>query len=683
MMRERISCPGKQETTIVCRGTGGGDVLRLYFHQPQEISAMKSKLIFPGVLAAAITALIPFAGGAVSLGEREAVVTPAQSQADPVIRFMVNYRVGALARNNPEVAVQGINRALSRSGISLQGAGGVSHLRTMATGHDLFKLPAVVDRVTANAILAQIAADRDVVSVEVDEIMRRTGSPVMAPNLVPDDTAFEGWQWHYHRPDGNTDSNSSVPNYGGINAIDAWDMADGTGTIVAVLDTGITRHPDLDTSLGDVGYDFITDGWVSGRGTDGRAPGGWDLGDWTFLYTTPPSWCTLPNWFNNSSWHGTHVAGTVGAELTNNGAGMAGIAHGGKVLPVRVLGHCGGFNSDLIDAIVWAAGGQVPGVPDNQNPAHVINMSLGGGGACSADSALGMAVAEAISRGTVVVAAAGNSNSDTANSQPASCPGVIAVAATRITSERASYSNYGQRVDISAPGGGGTADVSPGGSVWQAWNGGLTTPTPLEELDIDVNYIGMSGTSMATPHVAGVVALMQSVRLAAGDPLLTPDEVLAILQDTATPFEITPDQPIGVGIVDAAAAVAVICEEYEECQDSIPTPPAATEIFNRIPVSGLSGEAGSEALFMLEVPDNVRGPVSILTNRGSGDVALYARYNRVPSADLYDHRSARRGNNETIRFTNPQPGTYYILLRGEPSEYNNVTLRAVFELKRQ
>jgi len=645
---------------------------------------MKSKLIFPGILAAAISAFIPFAGGAANLGEREAVVTPAQSQADPVVRFMVNYREGASARNNPAVAVQGINRALSRSGVSLQAAGGVSHLRTMATGHDLFKLPAAVDRVTANAILAQIAADRDVVAVEVDEIMRRTDSPVVVPNLVPDDTAFEGWQWHYHRPDGNTDSNSAVPNHGGINAVDAWDMADGTGIVVAVIDTGITQHPDLDTSLGDAGYDFITDGWVSGRGSAGRAPGGWDLGDWTFLYGNYPAWCTLPNWFTNSSWHGTHVAGTVGAELTNNGAGMAGIAHGGKVLPVRVLGHCGGFTSDIVDAIVWASGGSVPGVPDNQNYAHIINMSLGGGGACTADSAMGMAVADAISRGTVVVAAAGNSNADTANFSPASCPGAIAVASTGITSARASYSNYGQRVDISAPGGGGTADVSPGGSVWQAWNGSLTTPIPVEELDIDVDYVGMSGTSMAAPHVAGVVALMQSVRLAAGSPLLTPDEVLAIMQDTVTPFELTPDQPIGVGIVNAAAAVAVVVCEEEGCEaPEPPPPPPATEIFNRTPVNGLSGEAGSEALYMLQVPANVRGPVSILTNRGSGDVALYARYGTAPTADAYDHRSARRGNNEVVRFTNPQPGTYYILLRGEPRDYSNVTLRAMFELDPQ
>jgi len=642
---------------------------------------MSTKLIFPGVLAAAIAAAIPFAAGAANLDVREAAVTPAQSQADPVVRFIVNYREGALARNNPAVAVAGINRALSRSGVSLQAAGGVSHLRTMGTGHDLFKLPAAVDRATANAILAQIAADRDVVSVEVDEIMRRTGSPVVVPNAAPNDSYYLGWQWHFQRPDGNTDSNSTIANRSGINVIDAWDLADGTGTVVAVLDTGITQHPDLDTSLGDAGYDFITDGWVSGRGTDDRAPGGWDLGDWTWLYPNPPSWCTAI--FDDSSWHGTHVAGTVGAELTNNNAGMAGIAHGGKVLPVRVLGHCGGFLSDIADAIVWASGGSVPGVPDNQNYAHVINMSLGGGGACTASSTMGMAVADAISRGTTVVASAGNANSDTANFQPASCPGVVAVAATGIASDRASYSNYGQRVDISAPGGGGGIDGNPGGYVWQAWNFGLTTPIPVDQLDIDNDYIGMAGTSMASPHVAGVVALMQSARLAAGNPLLTPAEALTIMQDTVTPFAITPPstQPIGPGILNAAAAVAAVACEDEECElPEPPPPPPATEIFNRTPVTGLSGGTGSEALFMLQVPANVRGPVSIITNGGSGDVALYARYGEEPSTDAYDARSARRGNSETVRFNNPQAGTYFIMLRGEPRDYSNVTLRAVFNL---
>src|SRR3546814_5918724 len=134
-----------------------------------------------------------------------------------------------------------------------------------------------------------------------------------------------------------------------------------------MIDAGSTGAPDIRTSPADAGYDFSPDALVSGRDTDGRAPGGWDLGVWT---TAGPwlSECTnAQNPPDDSSWHGTHVAGTAGAELTNNASGMAGVAYNAKVLPVRVLGHCGGYTSDITDAIIWASGGQVPGVPDNTN----------------------------------------------------------------------------------------------------------------------------------------------------------------------------------------------------------------------------------------------------------------------------------------------------------------------------
>jgi len=628
------------------------------------------------LLALAIAAAMPFAASAAqpNLSVRDVALTPAQSQSDPVRRIIVNYREGSLARINPAVATAGINRALSRSGISVSAfnGGGVSHLRKLGTGHDLFNLPASVDRATANAIMSQIAAQRDVVSVEVDEIMRRTATPVIRPSAAPNDAYYLGWNWHFQKPDGNTDSNSALQNRGGANVADAWDLADGTGITVAVLDTGITEHPDLDTSLGDAGYDFIVDGWVSGRGTDGRAQGGWDLGDWTWEYPNPPSWCTAI--FDDSSWHGTHVAATVGAELTNNAAGMAGIAYNAKVLPVRVLGHCGGNLSDIADAIVWASGGSVAGVPANANPAHVINMSLGGGGACTANSVMGAAIADAMTRGTVVVVAAGNSSADAANYQPASCPGAISVAATGITSARAGYSNFGQRVDISAPGGGGNPDGNPGGYIWQAWNFGLTTPTPVGDLDIDNDYIGMVGTSMASPHVAGIVALMQSARLEAGLDLLTRDEVLAYMQQTVTPFTITPPaaQPIGPGIVNAAAAVARALCVGDECT---PAAPPATPILNKNPITKLEG---GDLVFVLDVPAGVTGALSIITSGGSGDLSLYVNKDDAPEevAD-WDRKSTRRGNSETVRIFNPAQGEYYIRLVGQPRNFSGVTLRAI------
>jgi len=634
------------------------------------------KIQMTTLLAMAIAAAIPFAGSAANkpaLGVRDMAVAPAQSQSDRVQRIIVNYREGSLARRNAKAATAVINQTLSRTGLSAQalGGGGVRHMRKLATGHDLVKLPVAVDRVTANALIQQIAANRDVLSVEVDEIKRVVASPVK-PAAAANDTYYTGYQWHFQKPDGNTDGFATAPNRGGANVADAWDLSTGVGITVAVLDTGITAHPDLDTSLADAGYDFITDGWVSGRGSDGRASGGWDLGDWTWQYPDPPSWCPFERQFNDSSWHGTHVAATVGAELTNNAAGMAGIAYGAKVLPVRVLGHCGGFTSDIVDGLVWASGGAVPGVPDNQNPAQVINLSLGSGGACS--SAEATAVADALARGVVVVAAAGNSNQDAANHAPSNCPGVISVAASGITSARAAYSNYGPSVHIAAPGGGGGVDGNPGGYIWQAWNSGLTTPTPLEELNINADYIGMTGTSMASPHVAGIVALMQSARLNAGQELLHADSILTYLLETVTPFAVTPSvgQPIGPGIVNAAAAVVRATCEGDDCT---PPPPPPTPIFNRTPIKGLSG---GSATWVLTVPAGAKGPLSIMTSGGKGDLTLLVHQGEAPDNNAdWALRSARRGNSETVRINNLQPGEYYIRLIDAPKAYSGVTLRAI------
>ncbi|MEE7547807.1 S8 family serine peptidase, partial [Xanthomonas sp. Kuri4-1] len=167
--------------------------------------------------------------------------------------------------------------------------------------------------------------------------------------------------------------------HAGINVRPAWDKATGNGVVVAVIDTGITSHPDLDANILP-GYDFISDTFVS-RDGDGRDADPSDEGDWNPVqgecYTTPS-----PSPITDSSWHGTHVAGTIAA-VTNNAVGVAGTAYNAKIVPVRVLGRCGGYTSDIADAIVWASGGSVSGVPANANPAEVINMSLGGSGTCS------------------------------------------------------------------------------------------------------------------------------------------------------------------------------------------------------------------------------------------------------------------------------------------------------------
>jgi serine protease len=183
----------------------------------------------------------------------------------------------------------------------------------------------------------------------------------VTPQFVPNDPYFSVYQWHYDDP------------AGGINAPAAWDLSTGEGAVVAVLDTGILpAHPDLASGTHILpGYDFITDAFVSRRATDDRVPGALDQGDWNPVAGE----CYAGSPVQDSSWHGTHTAGTVG-ELTNNGSGGSGVAYNAQVLPVRVLGRCGGYTSDIADAIAWASGAPIAGVPDNANPAEVIALCV-------------------------------------------------------------------------------------------------------------------------------------------------------------------------------------------------------------------------------------------------------------------------------------------------------------------
>nr|WP_263858584.1 S8 family peptidase [Coralloluteibacterium stylophorae] len=467
--------------------------------------------------------------------------------------------------------------------------------------------------------------------------------------LVPNDNYYQQYQWHLHDA------------IGGIGAESAWETSTGEGVVVAVLDTGITAHPDMDANMLE-GYDFITDAFVSRRDSDERVPGAADLGDWNPVANE----CYAGSPVTDSSWHGTHTAGTV-AELTDNATGMAGVAHDAKVLPVRVLGRCGGYTSDIADAIVWASGGEVDGVPTNASPAEVINMSLGGGGAC--DTLTQDAINGAVSRGTVVVVAAGNQGQDAANHSPASCANVINVGATGITGIKAYYSNYGNLVDLSAPGGGVT-DGNPDGYVWQAINSGATVPE-------DPTYGGMAGTSMAAPHVAGIVALIQS----AVEVPKTPAEIEAILKESARAFASAPSQPMGAGIVDAPAALALALDGggEEPCEPGEPgceeEPPIdSTPITSGQVVTGLSGVAGTEGLYRIEVPAGMRN-LNVLTYGGTGDVSVYVSRGSEPGADEHDWASTRPGTNETVRVANPEAGVYYVKVVGE-SLYARVNLQA-------
>lgn len=363
-----------------------------------------------------------------------------------------------------------------------------------------------------------LMASPDVEYAEPDQIMQHT--------LTPNDTRYSE-QWHY------------FDTYG-INLPAAWDITTGSSSVVvAVIDTGITSHTDLSGKILP-GYDFIADSLVANDG-NGRDSDPSDPGDWITSGESSSGWfygCTP----TNSSWHGTHVAGTIGAN-TNNSAGVAGVSWGAKILPVRVLGKCGGYLSDIADGIRWAAGVSVSGVPANANPAKVLNMSLGGYGACSATYQSAINAAKA--KGASVVVSAGNSSYYASQFQPANCSGVITVGATNIDGFQSSYSNFDSSLEISAPGG----DFSwPDSGVLSTLNSGTTSPSTQ-------SYANYQGTSMAAPHVSGVIALMLSVNSS-----LTPTQILQILQSSAKDFNPSSwcngvPTNCGTGIVDAAAAV--------------------------------------------------------------------------------------------------------------------------------
>lgn len=571
-------------------------------------------------------------------------------------RFIVTYRNGTTER--------------TKTGNAPMGS---TWKRKLAIGSDLVRTPHRLDANEARAFMSQVASDPNVTHVEPDLMMHAVrdivGAVMPAAALAgpPNDPNYAIYQWHLRAGDGTAEKigndATAFANRGGSNASDAWTIADGTGVTVAVLDTGITHHADIPTSLTSESYDFINDGFVSGRGVDGRVAGAWDTGDWT---NTEPyiTECEDGGTGEASSWHGTHVTGTV-AEHTGNGVGMAGVAPGAQILPVRVLGHCGGYTSDIADAIVWSSGGHVDGIPDNTHPAQVLSMSLGGAGTCGADSVTAQAIAGAIARGASVVVAAGNDGSDVAGHAPASCPGVIAVASVGITGKRAFYSNYGNGVTIAAPGGGIFANDASSGSqvaagfVWSAINLGQT-------VEDQSGYGAMAGTSQATPHVAGTVALMLSAAHDAGHSALTPDQVRQALLYSARAFPSRPDQPIGVGIVDAAAAVqAAIASD---------TPVEATVLTSGVSITGRSGAAASSTLYRIDVPVGTRN-LSIRTLGGTGNVSLFARRGNAPSTDggNADLSSVKAGNNESIVQNSPAAGTWYISVVGVTA-YTGVTV---------
>jgi serine protease len=393
---------------------------------------------------------------------------------------------------------------------------------------------------SSRQLAARLAADPDVEFVEPDRRMRR-----VALTDDPRLTSVSGTQgpavgqWYLRAPAGEVRS--------AINAVAAWDAHTGNpAVVVAVLDTGVrSNHPDLAGKLLP-GYDMVDDAQIGNDGNrrdaDPSDPGDWvsqgDIDGDPALYEG----CEVAD----SSWHGTQVAGIVAA-ATNNGVGMAGSGRHVRILPVRVLGKCFGYTSDIVAAMRWAAGLSVPGVPVNPTPARVINLSLGSGGACSQSEADAIAAVNAA--GAVVVAAAGNS-AGRATGSPANCTGAIGVVGLRHVGTKVGFSDLGPEIKIAAPGGNCVnvdADQPCLYPILTTINSGATTPGTSGYSD---SFNISVGTSFSAPLVSGTAALLYSVR-----PSIAPLQVLAALQSSARPFPSSgvPNDPFGGPIATCQA----------------------------------------------------------------------------------------------------------------------------------
>lgn len=460
-----------------------------------------------------------------------------------VDRIIVKWRTDSIA------ATTGADQRAKR--ISVHGKRTFRHQRLASSGQQVLQLEHPVARSQMQHILTELNQDPDIEYAELDH--RRY------PQLLPSDSAINE-QWYL------------LDDQPAATAADrAWDITTGSAsTIVAVLDTGVRyEHPDLGRveSGGKLlpGYDFVSTPAYANDG-DGRDADASDPGDWLSeadLSQRVFSECRT----GASSWHGTRVASLVGAQ-TNNGTGVAGLGWDTSILPVRVLGRCGGFDSDIIDGMRWAAGLRVPGVPDNPNPAQILNLSLGGASSCTRPYR--EAIDEIMARGVLIVASVGNEGGPV--SAPANCPRVLGVTGLRHAGTKVGFSNLGNGADIGAPGGNcvNTAAGQPCQfSIIAATNAGATTPgqsTYTTTLNFNV------GTSFAAPLVAATAALMHSV-----NANLRPADYLTLLQQTARPFPATsetttrvcrnpqmglqPEECIcttatcGAGMLNAAAAV--------------------------------------------------------------------------------------------------------------------------------
>jgi serine protease len=459
---------------------------------------------------------------------------PAEMQA----RVIVKFKADSSAMRALSVAGGSSAQAAPQQAQALSGRLGL----VLSDGHAVAARSQVVKAsgLSSAELAARLSALSDVEYAVPDERRRAFAAP--------NDPLYAGGasvsptvgQWYLRA------STASVVS--AINAETAWGITTGSSSVVvAVLDTGIRpEHPELAGKLLP-GYDFVSDAATANDG-GGRDSDPSDPGDW-ITSAEDASGDFAGCGVEGSSWHGTQTAGLVGAS-TNNGGGMASIGRDVKLLPVRVLGKCGGSDSDIIAAMRWAAGFTVSGVPVNANPAKVLSLSLGGSGSCS--QAYKDVVTELTAAGVVVVAAAGNDG--LAVNVPANCPGVVGVAGVRHSGSKVGFSSLGPELTIAAPAGN---CVNTSGAclypILTTTNTGSTTPVASTYTDSANPSLG---TSFSTPLVAGTLGLMFSA-----NPALTPAQAIGVLKSTARAFPST-GAGSGVAACQAPSATAQSAECY-------------------------------------------------------------------------------------------------------------------------
>jgi serine protease len=499
--------------------------------------------------------------------------------------FLPRTRAQAVKITQARTSGADVAALAKRAGLALSGS------RQLTPSMHVMFLSSTLYGTAADAALAKLRADTAVKFADVDQ--RRY------PHALPNDPLFVATsgatgQWYMQTPSSATGDLSAT------DAVSAWNLTTGsTAVVIADVDTGVRfDHPDLLRAglAGRLlpGYDFVggdmspTTGAALGtflvaNDGDGWDPDPSDPGDW--ISTTdqenslfPSSSCPV----EDSSWHGTRVVGIMGA-LTNNNAGIAGMTWNSWILPVRALGKCGGYDSDIIAGMEWAAGVSVSTaatpVPDNPYPANIINLSLGGSSSCPSDYE--DALKTVTSMGVLVVISAGNASG--AVEAPANCSalvtGVIAVAGLRNVGTKVGYSSFGAEVDVAAPAG--NCINSSGAclrSIDTTFNLGTTVPGANSYTDETNENLG---TSFSAPIVSGIAALMRSVN---GN--LTPAQLASRLESSATAF------PANTGNLP-------VCPSLDSSTDECSCPP--------------SGECGSGMVNALSAVNAALAPIAAVS----------------------------------------------------------------------